>query len=237
MINYIGKSLLIENFGEKILAVSDLHIGYEESLRNSGIFVPPGQRREMMEDLEEIFKSVERVDKVVIVGDLRHEFGRILRDEWKGVFELIDYLSGKCKEIIFVKGNHDVITESVLKKRELKVVDYYKWGEFCFLHGDRDFDEIYGREVKCWVVGHGHPAVKLSEGVKVEKYKCFLEGKFKGKKVIILPSFFPIVVGSDPRENDLGIVWKLNYDKFSVKIVSEGLEVLDFGVLGKFDKK
>ena len=102
-------------------------------------------------------------------------------------------------------------------------------------------------------MGHGHPAVSLSEGVKKEKYKCFLVGKYSkagnGKRdVIIVLSFFPLVEGTDPRDVanrssqtfgsrgepsgfDMGFAWKFNLNNFDVKFVGKGLEVLDFGRL------
>ena len=100
-----------------------------------------------------------------------------------------------------------------------------------FLHGDRDFKEVYDKKIKYWVVGHGHPAVRLSDGMKVEKYKCFLVGCFRKKKVIIVPSFFVGNEGSDPRENDLGLAWNFDLKSFNVVVVGENLEVFDFGKL------
>ena len=100
------------------------------------------------------------------------------------------------------------------------------------MHGDRDFSENYDKKIKYWIVGHGHPAIKISDGVKVEKYKCFLVGGFKGKEIIVVPSFFAYSEGSDPRENDLGLTWKFNFEKFKVFAVNgDLLEVLEFGKL------
>lgn len=100
------------------------------------------------------------------------------------------------------------------------------------MHGDRDFVENYDKKVRYWVVGHGHPAVKVGDGVKVEKFKAFFVGKYKNKKVVLVPSFFDYNVGSDPRENDLGYFWNFKIENFDAFIVQdEGLEVLEFGLL------
>ena len=179
--------------------------------------------------------AVERkvVNKVIILGDLKHEFGSILREEWKEILELIDYLKEKTKELIIVKGNHDIFTDKIIKKKELRVVDYYLWEEFAFLHGDRDFREIYGATIKRWIIGHGHPAIVLEEkrGIKKEKYKCFLVGKYRNKEIVILPSFFPLVEGTDVRSYNLGLAWNFEFEEFKVKIVGEELNVFDFGKL------
>ena len=74
------------------------------------------------------------------------------------------------------------------------------------------------------------------EGDKTEKYKCFLSGKYKGKKVVILPSFSGINEGIDAREMEKEMVWKFHLQNFEVWIVSDNLSVLNFGKLKKLDR-
>ena len=54
-INYVGKCILLERGGEKILAVGDLHLGYEETLNRAGIFVSRQMFDEMIADFDAIF--------------------------------------------------------------------------------------------------------------------------------------------------------------------------------------
>ena len=268
---YLGKCLLINEGKEKILCVGDLHLGYEGVLNKSGVFVSRQMFKEMINYFDKVFEKTGNVDKIILLGDVKHEIGSIMKQEWNDVLGLIRYLGKKLSEdgeIIVVKGNHDKILEPILRNieipsnlvtpqsgisnrhsrtkdnkingnvymKEVVLKDCYVLGDFCFMHGDRDFLENYDKKIKYWVLGHGHPAIKISEpgGVKVEKYKCFLEGRWKGKKIIIVPSFFSANEGSDARENNLGMVWKFDYNKFNVKVVSgRGLEVLDFGILSK----
>jgi len=235
-LNYLGKTLLVEVAGRKILVVGDLHLGYEESLNLGGIYISKKMFDEMIEEFDKILENAGKIDEIVLLGDVKHEFGRVLRQEWNDVLKLFDYLKKYCRKVIVIRGNHDKLIDSIISKRDFAYVkDNYCVESACFLHGDKDFQEIYNKEIKIWIIGHGHPAIKLSDpkGAKIEKYKCFLEGKYKDKKVIVVPSFFSYNVGSDPRENDLGIIWKIKFDKFKVKIVGENLEVFDFGVLGK----
>ncbi len=231
-IRYIGKTILLEINEEKILVVGDLHLGLGQAIREGGVFLPVNLYKEVKSDLEKIFMDVGKVQKVVLLGDLKHEFGQILWDEWKEVLDFIEYLRENCEEIIIIKGNHDVFTDKITKKREVKVVDYFVLGKNAFLHGDRSFDEIEDKKVKKWFMGHGHPAVVISEGIKKEKYKCFLHGTWKGREVFILPSFSGINEGTDAREFDLGMAWDFNLENFEVKVVDEeNLKVLDFGKL------
>ena len=237
-VEFVGKCLLIKSNGKKILAVGDLHLGYEEFLNEAGVFVSREMFKEMIRYFENVFLKVGKVEKVILLGDVKHGFGNILRQEWNDVLNLFDYLQEKCKEIIIIKGNHDKIIEPIAKKREIKVLNYYCLSGFCFLHGDTDFpkSEIYSGKIKCWVLGHGHPAIKLSDGVKVEKYKCFLEGNYRRKKIIIVPSFIEANEGSDPRDSELGMAWDFNLENFEVKIISSDandLRVRDFGRLGR----
>ncbi len=233
-LEYIGKCLLISEKGKKILVIGDLHLGYEEVLNQSGVFVSRTMFEEMIKYLDSVFAKTGKVEHVVLLGDVKHDFGGILRQEWNDVLRLFDYLEDKCKEIIICKGNHDTILEPIVRKREnVKMMNYLIFGEYCFLHGNKDFPGIWNKKIRYWIMGHGHPAVKISDKTKVEKYKCFLAGRFKGRGIIIVPSFFEYTEGSDPRESNLGMAWDFDYGKFRVWVVGvEGdLEVLDFGKL------
>ena len=234
-IKYIGKCLVVEKESEKILVVGDLHLGYGESIRKGGVFVPVDIFGEVINDLDAIFERVGKIDEVVLLGDVKHEFGRIMREEWREIGEAMNYLRRKAKKIIVIKGNHDPVINSIVKDlKNIELVDYYIKGETCFLHGDRDFPEIHEKGVRKWVMGHVHPAVVIEEegGSKKEKYKCFLEGVHRGRKIIIVPSFFPLVEGSDPRYFSFGLVWDFKLENFNVKIIDgSSLDVLDFGKL------
>jgi len=229
MIKFIGKCLLIES-KKKILVIGDLHFGYGESLRKMGIMIPDRLFENLTLELNFILDSFE-IDEVVILGDLKHEFGKILNSEWREINEFIDILLKRKKDVVIIKGNHDKITGIITEKRGILIKDFYIYEDIAFIHGDKDFKEIYKRDIKTWLMGHAHPAVKISDGNKEEKFKCFLDGKYKGRRVIILPSFFDINEGTDPREFDLGLAWKFELNKFKVKVVGEGIEVLNFGKL------
>jgi hypothetical protein len=239
-IRYVGKCLLISRGKERALVVGDLHLGYEENLNRAGVFVSRQMFEEMISDLNAVFGEIGKVDRVVLLGDVKHDFGGILRQEWKDVNAILDYFESMAKKVIVIRGNHDTILEPIVKKRRIKLHNYYVWKEFFFVHGDEDYKEIWEKHVKTIVIGHGHPAVKLREpkGAKTEKYKCFLVGKFKGKEMMVVPSFIDYYAGSDPREDEIVLAWRINFSNFDVKIVSEDsseLDALDFGKLKKLE--
>ncbi len=225
---FIGKSLYFPK--KKILVIADLHIGYEEMLNEQGILIPRAQFKEIMQDLEEIFKKIrEKIEEVIILGDLKHEFGKISSQEWRETKKVLDFLKKKTKKIILVKGNHDNILEPIAERKELKIRDYYVNDDICFLHGNKLIKECLNKKVKIIVIGHRHPAVILRDEYKREKYKCFLVGRWKRKEVIISPSFFPFIEGSDiinHGKNKLFISEK-NLKNFEVFVVGD--EVYRFG--------
>jgi len=232
-IKYVGKCLLIGNNGKRILAIGDLHLGYEEALNRDGYFVARQLYKDVIKYFDEMFAEIGKVDEIVLLGDVKHEFGSIINQEWEEIISLLEYLEDKCDKIIIVKGNHDNIIAPLADKKKIEVLDFYIWEDVCFMHGDRSFPQAFDKHIEVWVIGHGHPAIKITDGVKVEKYKCFLVGKFKGKNIVVVPSFFEANLGSDPRENELGLAWEFQLGKFDVCVVWDNLKVLNFGRLNK----
>ena len=230
-INFIGKCLLLEESAERVLVLGDLHLGYEGVLRRGGLQMPLKLYDKCVSDFTEIITKTGVVDKLIVLGDLKHEFGYILPEEWKNIYDFLNILREYCKELIIIEGNHDPILFPILKKLEIVGVTSYFWKRVVFAHGDKDLPELYDKNSIYWVFGHGHPAVNLREGITRESYKCFLVGKFKGRKVILVPSFFPLVAGTDAREFDLGYAFNFNLRNFEVMVVGEKLEVLKFGKL------
>lgn len=231
---FIDKALF---FPEKeILVVGDLHIGYEYQIQQSGVLVPEHQIKEMIEELKKIFEKIKEekknMKKIIFLGDIKHSFSY----EWKekNYFnEVLDFLKKNFKEkdIILIHGNHDTIDYSFGKMKK-----YYIEEDIAFLHGHELFMEILDKKIKTIVMGHLHPSVVIAEehGVKKEKYKCFLIGKFKGKEVIILPSFLGTIEGTtindynESYEDYFSIIPKKNLMKFNVHAVGDD-KVYDFG--------
>jgi len=238
-IKYLGKCLLITAGKEKTLVIGDLHFGYEHELNEAGVLIMRQMYEQLIKDLGIIFERAGECKRIIFLGDLKHGFAGINKQEWGDLTRLFDFVSENCEEIIILKGNHDNYLKNVVERwkknsiwrGKIDVCDYYIINSICFVHGDRDFDEIWNRKIKYVVMGHGHPAIVLREGVKSEKYKCFLAGKFRDKEIIIVPSFAEWYAGSDVREGEVVMAWDFDFKNFDVKIVGEDLEVLDFGLL------
>ncbi len=233
MIKYVGKSLLIETPKERALVIGDLHLGYQDALKRSGFMMPGKLYEYIKKDIVELFDCVGAVTVVILLGDVKHEFGFISQGERTEAWDLINYLKDRSNKVVIIKGNHDVLVDYIIDKEKVSVQNYFIWNEFCFVHGDRDFPVIYDKTIRYWIMGHAHPAITLREGSKAEKYKCFLVGKYKDKNVIILPSFFSANEGTDPRDFELDLAWPLKIETFEVKVVGDKLEVLNFGKISR----
>ena len=96
-------------------------------------------------------------------------------------------------ELILIKGNHDTMDYA-----DGKMKKYHIESGIAFVHGHKSYSEIFNKKVKVIVSGHLHPSIILHEnpGIKREAYKCFLEGTTKGKKFIVIPSFFGFIEGT-----------------------------------------
>ena len=208
---------------EKILVINDLHIGYEESLHRKGILVPKFQLQEIIKEMKQILSKV-KPNKIIINGDLKHEFGTVLRQEWSEVLQFLDFCLQHCKEVIIIKGNHDPIIKPLAEKRGIKVVKEYQVEDIIIVHGD----QLIETKTKRIIIGHEHPAITIREKSKWEKYKCFLKGKWKGKELIAVPSFNPLLEGTDVLKEELLSPFLENVKNFDVYVVSKG-DVFAFG--------
>ena len=224
----ISKELEIVNTAlfirpEDVLILSDLHIGYEEALHHRGVLLPKTQLKTILSQLKQIFTQV-KPKIIVINGDLKHEFGRILQDEWSDVLTIIDFLLKNCTELIIIQGNHDPLVTPITKKRNITVVKKYGVRDICITHGDA----LIETSAKTIIIGHEHPAITLREKSKYEKYKCFLRGSWKRQKLIVMPSFNPLVEGTNVLQDTLLSPFLTDIKNFTVFVISNN-EVFNFG--------
>lgn len=192
---FIGKTLFFPK--EKIVVVGDMHLGYEESLRQGGLDIPLNMfeeaEKELRNTLDNIKAKYGKIYEIVFLGDIRHSFG-FLRGEKEELRKLISFTRKYVENenrIIFIRGNHEK------NYKNEKFIDYYIVKDIAFVHGHKDFLEIYDKEINYVVMGHIHPSVVLRDKMKIrrEKYKCFLVGKFKKKEFVVLPSFISSTEG------------------------------------------
>ena len=246
-IGAIGLSLFFRK--RRILAIADLHLGYEEMLNRQGVMMPRFNFKEIKARLKKILANTGKLEKIIILGDLKHEFGTISEQEWRNTLKFLDLLAKYCDEIILVKGNHDTILGPIARKRNVKVLDYVviepatdksnngknslkKSSKTLIAHGDKIPKEAL-KDVSTIIIGHEHPAVSLREGSRAEKFKCFLKGKWNGKGIIVMPSFNMAVEGSDVLKEELLSPFLSDISGFEVLVAGGNGETLDFGTVKK----
>lgn len=216
---------------EYILIFGDLHIGYEEQMHKKGIFVPKFQTKEIIGKIKSIIEKTN--PKIIVVnGDLKHDFGKNSEQEWKDIFRLIDFIKENCKELIFIQGNHDNFLKTIAAKKNITVVDQYQIKGTLILHGDK----LVETEAKRIIISHEHPAITLKDKGKLEKYKCFLKGKWKNKELIVLPSLNPLSYGSDVFSTRHFSPFVKDKSNFEVFIPNKG-EVFNFGKIKDFSEQ
>lgn len=185
---FIQTALKINN----TLIFSDIHLGYEKSLSN--IQVPLFQFEDVITQLQQILRN-SVFDKIIINGDLKDEFGKISNQEWRHATQFLEIIKEHCEELIIIQGNHDPMLKPIVRKLNIKLVETYSFDDVFVCHGDKLFE--IDSNIKTIVIGHEHPAVVLRDGIRSEKFKCFLRGEYKGKELIVLPAFYSAHEGSN----------------------------------------
>lgn len=170
------------------VVVADLHIGYESALEYDGIHIPRIQTAAVEEGLNEIVDLYDPA-RLVVAGDIKHEFSRNLGQEFKDVRRVVDGLMERT-DVVLVKGNHDNYLENIVSRIQAPVVDHCSQDGVTIVHGHADCEH------RPLVIGHEHPSIKLVDRVGAYlKLPCFMHLKEEG--IIVLPAFSPLASGTD----------------------------------------
>ncbi|MBS1266870.1 MAG: hypothetical protein MAG795_00839 [Candidatus Woesearchaeota archaeon] len=214
---------------QKTLVLADIHIGYEEALNQQGILMPRFQLKDLIKHLKKILKKT-NPKKIIINGDLKHEFGKISKQEWNDALLVIDLLKKCTQDVILIKGNHDTILGPIADKKNIKIVDKIILDNILITHGDKIFQKHISK-IKTIIIAHQHPAIKLNAQTRSELYKCFLVGKYKNKNLIVLPSTNLLSTGTDVIKSKSISPYIYNIEKFKAYVVGD--KIYDFGKISK----
>lgn len=185
---YMSSDLCLHLPEERTVIIADLHIGYESALEAEGIHIPRIQTKTVISSLSKLLDRYEP-DRLVILGDLKHEFSRNLGQEMKDVRKVLDSVSDRA-DILLVKGNHDNYIENIVSRIQVPVVGQYKAAGITFVHG----------HVPCpdrpLVMGHEHPSIKIVDRVGAYlKLPC--HAWLKEERILVLPAYSPLASGTD----------------------------------------
>ena len=192
-----SKPALILKGEKKNLIVTDIHIGFENSMASNKIFIGKNSSiNETIQELSEIIDT-EKPDSVILLGDIKSSIKSISRNEWNEVPLFFEKIKEKC-DIILIPGNHDaniqkLVPEGITMISSTGMVK----DNILFTHGHTMPSENFSHIEKI-VMGHVHPVFFQENSVlngqrvwvslKIEKEEIFpsTSGKLE---IIIVPSF------------------------------------------------
>lgn len=198
-----GAALLTD---ENVLVVADMHLGVEATLEYQGLSIP----RVQMKKIEEYMtRTIRRISpsKVIVAGDLKHNFSRNLVQEWDDILRFVKVLSGETR-LEVVKGNHDNYLGSILREYGIPLRNEVTISGTRILHGHSGtFDD------RPTIIGHIHPSLRLRDSIGASlKDRCFLYDKVR--RVLVLPALSLVAYGTD-------VVGQPSVDRMS-PLLSEG---------------
>lgn len=166
----------------------DLHLGYESALEEEGMYIPRMNTDSIRDAINNILSEYEP-KRVVLLGDIKHDFKRSKREAQREVTMIMELLM-EAADVIVIKGNHDNFLQNILSGLGLLAVDYVDMAGFRMEHGHQD------SKVRPVIIGHEHPSVRIpgemGGGMKIQ---CFVHQKEEG--IIVLPPFSPFSSGND----------------------------------------
>lgn len=181
-----GAALLTD---EMVLVVADMHLGVEAALEYEGLSIPRVQTKKIADYMSRMIQKVSP-SKVVVAGDLKHNFSRNLVQEWQDIERFVKGLSGKAS-LEVVKGNHDNYLGLILRQHGIPLRREITVSGARILHGHSG---DLGDEMT--IMGHIHPSIRLTDGIGASvKNQCFLYDK--GRHILVLPALSLVAYGTD----------------------------------------
>lgn len=165
---------------EKILILSDLHLGKSGHFRKSGIGIP---QNIFKEDLQKLFSQIQffKPKIVLIAGDMFHSSTNKEIDfflKWRNDIAGVDFY--------LIMGNHDILPKKFYKEANIEVFENtLELKNFCFVH-DISHHCVESEKELFTFSGHIHPGIKMNGlGNQSLMLPCF----YFGKKYAVLPAF------------------------------------------------
>ena len=192
-----SKPALILEGEKKNLIVTDIHIGFENSMASNQIFVGKNSTiNESIQELSQIIDS-EKPDSVILLGDVKSSIKNISRNEWDEVPLFFKKIREKC-DVILIPGNHDANIQRLVPDNISMISSTGMVEENVLLtHGHTMPSENFSHVDKI-IMGHVHPVFfqedsimngqRVWVSIKTEKENIF-PNKSGEIEIIIIPSF------------------------------------------------
>jgi putative SbcD/Mre11-related phosphoesterase len=169
------------------IVIADLHIGLESAMEADGIHIRM-QTESMKESLMRIMDRYQP-KKVVILGDLKHDFSRNVGQELAEVTSVLSLIK-QTAEVSVARGNHDNYLPAIAFRLGIDVEESFRIGGISMMHGHIDTSE------RPLIIGHEHPSVRVFDEVGAfVKLPCFLH--LEEERILVIPAFSPLASGTD----------------------------------------
>jgi putative SbcD/Mre11-related phosphoesterase len=192
-----SKPALILEGEKKSLIVTDIHIGFENTLASNEIFI--GKNSTINETIQELLEIIdkEKPDSLILLGDVKSSIKSISRNEWDEVPMFFKKISEKC-DVTLVPGNHDANIQKLVPDNISMISSTGMVDENILLtHGHTMPSENFSHVDKI-IMGHIHPVFFQEDSVingqrvwismKTEKENIF-PNKSGELEIIVIPSF------------------------------------------------
>ncbi len=177
------------------VVIADVHLGYEEEMASTGVYLPRIQLRHA-EKLIDSLATRHPGATLVVAGDLKQSFSKLLRQERVEVSRFIDYaLQAGFKKVIVVRGNHDNFVSHIVRDRGGEwVEDLLDLGHGIIVaHGHKRVEADY----ELLIMGHEHPAVQVTMAGGRTKFPVFLAVPLESERTaLVLPPTGAYQVGN-----------------------------------------
>jgi len=167
------------------LVLADIHLGYEDAMASTGVFLPRLQLRMALETLDYSLRMLQYKPRLVIAGDLKHVFERLTRQERIEIAKFLRRATEATSEVVLVRGNHDTFVLPLLRTLGVELVEdcLHLSGGVYVAHGHKrpscEFDLI--------VIGHEHPSLSVTVGGARAKLSIMLKVPLeRGSEALVL---------------------------------------------------
>ena len=192
-----SKPALILEGEKKNLIVTDIHIGFENSMASNEIFI--GKNSTINESIQELIEIIdsEKPDSVILLGDVKSSIKNIAKNEWDEVPLFFKKIREKC-DVVLIPGNHDaniqrLVPDNISMISSTGMVE----GNILLTHGHTMPSENFSHVDKI-IMGHLHPVFfqedsiingqRVWVSIKTEKENIF-PNKTGEIEITIVPSF------------------------------------------------
>ncbi len=192
-----SKPALILEGQRKNIIVTDVHIGFEDSMASNEIFI--GKNSTVNESIQELSELIdlEKPDSVILLGDVKSSIKSISKSEWDGVPLFFKKIREKC-DVVLIPGNHDANIQKLVPDNVSMISSAGMVEEDILLtHGHAMPSENFSHVNKI-IMGHLHPVFfqedsivngqRVWVSIKTEKENIF-PNKSGELEITIMPSF------------------------------------------------